>query len=97
MSFCIQNMQEKDNVRRQLMTRKKTHHSLSILRSLYTFQFVLRWDFMKDNKKVRIQENTLSAKKAIKKKRKKKTSSWPRKQSRKKMITVKKKKKENML
>ena len=48
-----------------------------------------RWEFIKENKKVRKQDNTLSTKKAIKKKRKK-TRSQPRMRSRKK-ITVKKK------
>ena len=40
-----------------------------------------RWEFIKENKKVRKQENTLSTKKVIKKKRKK-TRSQPRKRSR---------------
>ena len=43
----------------------------------------LKWKFIKENKKVRKQENTLSTKKTIKKKRKK-TRSRPRKRSRKK-------------
>ena len=33
---------------------------------------VLRWEFIKENKEVRTQENTLSTKKAINKKEKKK-------------------------
>ena len=41
------------------------------------------WEFIKENKKVRKQENTLSTKKAIKKKGKK-TRSLPRKRPRKK-------------
>ena len=34
------------------------------------FMFDLRWEFLKENKKVRKQENALSTKKAIKKRRK---------------------------
>ena len=56
---------------------------------MYVMYVVLRWEFIKENKKVRKQENTLWTKKAIKIKKtiRKKTRSPPRKRPRKKEKT----------
>ena len=48
----------------------------------------LRWEFIKENKKVRKQENTLSTKKAMKKKRKKKENTLSIKKAMKKKTTA---------
>ena len=49
------------------------YHKCLVLKSLSPSDYngALRWEFIKENKKVRKQENTLSTKKAIKKKIKK--------------------------
>ena len=49
------------------------YHKCLVLKSLSPSDYngALRWEFIKENKKVRKQENTLSTKKAIKKKKKK--------------------------
>ena len=58
----------------------------------------LRWEFIKENKKVRKQEHTPSTKKAIKKKRKKRKHALDQESDQEKTITVKKeRKKENTL
>ena len=58
----------------------------------------LRWEFIKENKKVRKQEHTPSTKKAIKKKRNKRKHALDQESDQEKTITVKKeRKKENTL
>ena len=56
----------------------------------------LRWEFIKENKKVRKQEHTPSTKKAIKKKRKKRKHALDQESDQEKTITVKKERKHGL-
>ena len=70
----IQPIKTRNSVRTQnkLLTLNISSRRLYRLQTKICWHAVLRWEFIKENKKVRKQENTLSDKKAIKKKEKKK-------------------------